>query len=112
MSNKLEKVRKNVLILINDYSLSSLDTFRAEKFLELKKAEYYDLEDLVYRFQLTYDEIIDIVDMKFIPKKRIGYSIKPILYQIGNINNTLKHILLDNVKINVTIDGKRYKTNL
>ena len=30
--------------------------------------------------QLTYDEIIDILDMKFIPTKRIGYSLKPNIY--------------------------------
>ena len=103
----VEQVRKNLLLLIIDYPLSSLDTFRVEIILELKKAKYCDLEDLVYRFHLTYDEIIDILDIKYSPKKRIGYSKKPNIYQTGNINTTLKHILLDNVKINVTIGEKR-----
>ena len=67
---QFEQVRKNVLILINDYSSSSFDTFRVEIFLEIKKANYYDLEHLVSRFHLTYDEIIDIVDIKYIPKKK------------------------------------------
>ena len=44
---------------------------------DLKKAKYNDLEDLVYRMRLSYDEIIDILDLKYIPTKRMGYSIKP-----------------------------------
>ena len=62
--------------------------------------------------QLTYDEIIDILDLKYIPTKRIGYSLKPNIYQISDINNTLKNILPDNMKISVTIDEKIYKSNL
>ena len=39
-----------------------------EKILEeLKNAKYNDLEDMVYRFQLTYDEIIGVLDLKHIP---------------------------------------------
>ena len=38
-----------------------------------------------------------------IPKKT-AYSLNPIIYQIGDINKTLKHILPDNVKTSVTID--------
>ena len=44
---------------------------------DLKKAKYNDLEDLVYRMRLSYDEIIDILDLKNIPTKRMGYSTKP-----------------------------------
>ena len=71
--------------------------------------EYRHLEDMVYRLQLSYDEIIDILDLKYIPTKRIGYSLKPNIYQISDINNTLKNILPDNVKISVTIDEKNIK---
>ena len=56
----VEQVRKKGLILINDYSLSSLGMFKDEILEELKNAKFNDLEDMVYRFQLTYDEIIDI----------------------------------------------------
>ena len=62
--------------------------------------------------QLTYDEIIDILDLKCVATKRIGYSLKPNIYKISDINNTLKNILPDNVKISVTIDEKKYKSNL
>ena len=97
----VEQVRKKGLILINDYSLSSLGTFKEEILEELK-----ELKDLVYRLQLTYGEIIDILDLKYIPTKRIGYSLKPNIYQISDKNNTVKNILPDNVKISVTIDEK------
>ena len=61
--------------------------------------------------QLIYDEIIDILDLKYIPTKRIGFSLNPNIYNVVDINNTLKSILPDNVKISVTIDEKKYKTN-
>ena len=51
--------------------------FKDEILEELKNAKYNDLEDLVYRFQLTYNEIIGILDFKYIPIKRIGYSLNP-----------------------------------
>ena len=44
---------------------------------ELKNIKYNDLEDLVYRFQPTYDEIIVILDLKYIPTKRTGFSLNP-----------------------------------
>ena len=44
----------------NEYKLSDFDTQKNEIPEELKNAKYNDLEDLVYRMQLTYDEVIDI----------------------------------------------------
>ena len=106
------QVRKKGIILIKDYSLSSLDMFREEIFEELKKAKYNDLEDLVYRFRLTYDEIIDILDLKYIPTKKTGYSIEPNIYNVVDINKTLKNILPNNVKIDINIDEIKYKTDI
>ena len=37
---------------------------------EIKNVKYNDLEDLVFRFQLTYGEFIDILDFKYIPTKK------------------------------------------
>ena len=53
---------------------------------------------MVYRFQLTYDEIIDILDLKYIPTKRMGYSIEPNIYDTVDLNKTLKNILPNNIK--------------
>ena len=108
----VEQVRKKGLILINDYSLSSLGMFKDEILEELKNVKYNDLEDLVYRFKLTYNEIMDILDLKYIPTKRTGYSIEPNIYNVVDLNKTLKNILPNNVKIDITIDERKYKTDL
>ena len=96
----------------NDYKLSDFGTQRNEILAELKNIKYNDLEDLVYRMQLTYNEILDILDLKYIPTKRIGYSLNPNIYNVVDLNNSLKNILPDNVQINVTTDERKYKTDL
>ena len=53
-----------------EFSLTDFDRSKKEILGELKSAKYRDLEDLVYRMQLTYDEIIDIMDIKLIPTKK------------------------------------------
>ena len=58
----------------NKYKLSDFDTQKTDILDELRNVKNNDLEDLVYRKQLTYDEIIDILVVKYIPTKRIGYS--------------------------------------
>ena len=96
----------------NEYILSDFCNSKPEKLEELKNVKYNDLEDMVYILQLKYDEIIDVLELKYIPTKRIGYSLKPNIYQTSDINKTLKYILPDNVKINVTIGEKKLKANL
>ena len=108
----VEQGRKKGLILINDYSLSSLGMFKDEILEHLKNAKFNDLEDMVYRFQLTYDEIMGILDLKYIPTKRTGSSLNPGIYEVDDLNKTLKYILPENVKVNVTIDDIRLKSNL
>ena len=108
----VEQVRKKGLILINDYSLSSLGMFKDEILEDLKNAKFNDLDDMVYRFRLTYDEIIDILDLKYIPTERMGYSIEPTIYNVVDLNKTLKNILPNNIKINVSKDERKYKTDL
>ena len=73
-----------------EYKLSDLDTQKDEILKNLEKdRSYQNLDDMVFRLQLTYDEIVDILDFKFIPTKRIGFSLKPNIYQISDINKTL-----------------------
>ena len=66
----------------------------------------------MYRKQLTFKEIIDILDLEYIPTKRRGRCLKPNIYQTSDINGPLKNILLDNVKLSVSIDEKIYKYHL
>ena len=95
-----------------EYQLSDFDNQKNETIDELKNAKYNDLEDLVYRMRLSYDEIMDILDLNYITTKRTGYSLDPGIYKVDDLNNTLKYILPDVVKVNITIDDIRLKSNL
>ena len=111
----VEAVRKRgTIIKIADkvYKLSDLENQKNEILEELRNVKYNYLRDLIYRMQLTYNEIIDILDLEYIPPKRTGYSLNPGIYEVTDLINTLKHILPDNVKVNVTIDDIRLKSNL
>ena len=98
----VKEVRKRgyqIKIGENEYKLSDFDTQKNEILEQLKKATYNEVEDLVYRLQLTYDEIIDLLDLNYIPTKRIGYSLNPVIYEVVNLNDILKNILRFNVKV-------------
>ena len=111
----VEEVKKRgniVKIGDNEYKLSEFDTQENEILEKLKNVNYNDLKDLVCRMRLTYDEIMDISDFKNIPTKRTGYSLIPSIYEVIDLNTTLKHNLPHNVKVNITIDDIRLKSNL
>ena len=86
---ELRKRGNQMKIGDNEYKLSDFDTQKNEILEELRNVKYNDLEDLLCRMQLTYDEIIDILDLKYIPTKGIGYSLKHNIYQFSDINKTL-----------------------
>ena len=111
----VEEVKKRgnkIKIADKEYKLSDFDNQKYEILEELKKVGYNDLEDLVYRMRLSYDEIMNILDLKYIPTKRTGYSLNPGIYEVIDLNNTLKNILPANVKVDITIDDIRLKSNL
>ena len=110
--NEVRKSGNKIKIGDNEYKLSDFDTQKNEIIEELKNIKYIDLEDLLYRMQLTYDEIIDILDFKYIPTKRTGYSLNPGIYEVIDLNNTSNYILPDNMKVSITIDDIRLKSNL
>ena len=109
---EVKKRGNKIKIGDNEYKLSDFDNQKYKILQELKNVKYNDLEDLVYRMRLSYYEIMDILDLKYIPTKTTGYSLNPGIYEVVDLNNTLKHILPDNVKINITIDDIRLKSNL
>ena len=67
---------------------------------------------MVYLLQLTYDEIVDILDVKYISGSARGYTIPPGLYNVSDINSVIKSIHPDKVKVNFTIDEIKLKSNL
>ena len=67
----VRKRGKKVRIGDDEYKLSDFDTQTNEILEELRNVKYNDLKDLVYRMQLTYDEIMDILDLKkFLQKEQ------------------------------------------
>ena len=115
LESHVDEVRKRgntIKIGDKEYNLSHFDNHKYEIIKELKEAKYKDIRDLVHRMRLSYDEIMDILDLKYIPTKRTGYSLDPGIYEVDDLNNTLKSILPDNVKVTVSIDDIRLKSNL
>ena len=47
--------------------------------------------------RLSYDEIMDILVLRYIPTKKTGYSLDPGIYEVIDLNNTLRYILPKNV---------------
>ena len=62
--------------------------------------------------QLTYDEIMDIIDKNYFPSNRTVYIIEPGLYEIGKINKTLEYSLHDIVKVGITCNDIRLGSNI
>ena len=101
--NEVRKRGNIIKIRDKEYKLSDFDNQKHEILEELKEVKYIDLEDLVYSMQLTYNEILDVLALKYISTERRGYSLNPGIYEVIDLNNTLKHILPDNVKVSITI---------
>ena len=115
LESHVDEVRKRgntIKIGDKEYNLSDFDNHKYEIIKELKEAKYKVIRDLVHRMRLSYDEIMDILDLKYIPTKRTGYSLDPTIYEVDDLNNTLKYILPDNVKVTDSIDDIRLKSNL
>ena len=66
-------------------SLSSPGTFQIEIFEVSKNSKYNDPEDMVYRIQLTYDEIIDLLYLRYIPTSTIGNILPPGTVELSDI---------------------------
>ena len=52
------------------------------------------------------------IRLEIFPTKRTGYSLTLGIFEVVDLNISLKHILPDNVKVSVTIDDVRLKSNL
>ena len=57
--------------------LSDLDTRKVSINKEIKRIKYWDHEDMVYRLQLTNDEIVGILDVKSVAGSTKGYILLP-----------------------------------
>ena len=62
---------------------------------------------MVYRYQLTYNAIIDVLDLKFISTTTTGYTLPPGMCEIIDNKFMLKSLLPKEVKVNITVDDVR-----
>ena len=93
------------------YELSNLDTRKNEIIPELKNVESNDLDDLIFRMDITYHEIAEILDKKYIDASTIGYNLEPGFYEDSDNILMLKSLLSNEVKVSITIDDIRLKSN-
>ena len=62
---------------------------------------------MVSRMEITYDETVDIIDIKYFVESTIGYTLPPGIYEVINLNLMLKPLLPNEVDVNNTIDDFR-----
>ena len=67
---------------------------------------------MVYRMELTYDEIVDILNVNFIAGSANGYTLTLGIYEISDINLLIKFLLLDEVKVKKKVDDIRLRSDL
>ena len=64
---------------------------------------------IVYRMELIYDEIMDVLDIKYISASSIGFTLAPGIDELSDPNLMLKSLLPDDVKVKTTFDDIRLR---
>ena len=62
--------------------------------------------------ELAYDEIVDLLDVKYIARSTVGYTLVPGIYEVTDINLMLKSLLPNEVKVKITIEDTRLQSKL
>ena len=71
-----------------------------------------DLGGIVYGMQFTYNGYISILDTKFFAASFIGYTLPYATYYNGDVDLMLKSSLPIEIKVKITIDDIRRRSNL
>ena len=109
-----EVIQRGNQIKIGDkeYQLSDPDTRTEETIEEPEKADYNDLEDKVFRMELTYHEVAQIFDTKHIDAKATGYTFPTGIHEISDLNLTLRSLIPSDIKVKITTDYIRLRSSL
>ena len=67
---------------------------------------------MVYRRELTYDEIVDILDVKYNNGTTIGYVSQPDSFEKTDLNSMTNSLLLNEKRVNIKNKDIRLRTNL
>ena len=61
---------------------------------------------------ITYDEILDVLDIKKFPSERTFYTLRVGLFETTDIYETQEYLSPDMVEVSFTIDHFRLRSNL
>ena len=67
---------------------------------------------MVYKMAITYDGIVDVLDVNYITGSTNGYTLASGIYEVTDINMMLKSLLPKDMKVIITIDDIILKLNL
>ena len=93
---EVEKRGTRIEIENSGYTLAGFDYFKSEQLAELRRVRYKELEDMIYKMELTYDEILDMLDIKNYAGSTNGYTITPRMNEISDNNLMIKSSLPNN----------------
>ena len=95
----------------NENKLSDLETHKKEMIEEVLNVEYIDLEDMVFRLELTYSEKDYTIGVNYITASSTRYTIPPGNYESSDPILMLNFLLPCDVKVNITIEDIRLRSN-
>ena len=67
---------------------------------------------MVYRKEITYDDVLDVLDVKYFAGSIFSNASKPGIYQSSDIILMLKSLLPADAKANFKFDGIRLRWNI
>ena len=67
---------------------------------------------MVFRMEIIFDEILDILGVKYSAGSANGYTLSSGVYEISDINLVSKSLLPNKARVNNSIDDIRLRSNL
>ena len=67
---------------------------------------------MVSKRELTYSEIENIVDMKYIDASTTRYTLEPGIYEFSDNKLLIESLLPSDMKVNINIDDIRLRSNM
>ena len=67
---------------------------------------------MLYRLQLTYGEILDILDVRYVAGSTFAYTSLSYIYENSHIILMFMSLFPNKVKVNIKIDDNRLKSRL
>ena len=64
-AKNFEKRGARMAIGNSGYNLAGFDHYKSEILVKLGRLKYKDLDNMVYRKELTYDDFLDVLDVKY-----------------------------------------------